>query len=133
MIDKVDAVIQIASWRGSGRREYPDMNVHTDTYYGDLWDMLIASRSATNQVWTIACNSVGVHPISNIRFWGGSGLWAPSGIKLVQASHFHEELLIIRNIDLKRIRDIEDDDFDYSMDFNKIYRKVKGKRAFTRM
>jgi len=133
IIDKVDVVIQIASWRGTGRREYPDMNVHTDTYYGDLWDMLIASRSATNQIWTIACNSVGIHPISGVRFWGGSGLWAPSGIKLVQSSHFHEELLIIHNINVTGVRDIEDDDFDYSMDFSKIYRRVKGKRSFTRM
>jgi len=132
-IDKVDAVIEIAAWRGTGRRDYPNMNVYTDTYYGDLWDMFIASRSATNQIWTIACNAVGVHPISGVQFWGGSGLWTPSGIKIVQSSHFNEELLIVRNIDIKGERQIETDDFDYSLDFNKIYRRVKGKRSFTRM
>jgi predicted amidohydrolase len=98
-----------------------------------LWDMLIWSRSATNQVWTIACNSVGVHAISGIRFWGGSGLWAPSGINIVQASHFNEELVIIHNIDIKGQREIEGDDLEYAIDFNKIYRHLKGKRTFTRM
>ena len=132
-IDKVDAVIEVASWRGTGRRDYPDLNVYTDTYYGDLWNMFTASRSATNQIWTIACNAVGVHAISGAQFWGGSGLWAPSGIKIVQSSHFYEELLIVRNIEIKGERDIETDDFDYQIDFSKIYRRVKGKRVFTRM
>jgi len=132
-IDGVDAIIEIAAWRGTGKRDYPDMNVYTDTYYGDLWNMFISSRSATNQIWTIACNAVGVHPISGVQFWGGSGLWAPSGIKIVQSSHFLEELLIVHNIDIKGEKDIETDDFDYSVDFSKIYRRVKGKRYFTRM
>lgn len=132
-IDQIDAVVQVASWKGTGTREYPTMNIHTDTYYGMLWDMLLSSRSATNQVWTIACNSVGVHTISGTKFWGGSGLWAPSGINIVQASHFNEELLIIHNIDIKGEREIEVDDLEYTMDFNKIYRHLKGKRTFTRM
>jgi len=132
-IDIVDAIIQVASWIGTGRREYPDVNVYTDTYYGDLWNMLLPSRSATNQVWTIACNAVGVHEISGVKFWGGSGLWAPSGIQIVQSSHLHEELLIVRNIDIKGQRCVETDDIHYSIDFSKVYRHLKGKRSFTRV
>jgi predicted amidohydrolase len=132
-IDKVDAIIQIASWRSMARRDYPGMNVGSDTYYGYLWDTVIPSKSATNQVWTIACNAVGTHGITGAHFWGGSGLWAPSGINLLQASNHNEELLIIHNVDIKGQRALEKDDFNYALDFESIYRPVHGKRAFTRI
>ena len=35
------------------------MNLRTDHYYGELWDYVMPASSATNQVWTIACNAVG--------------------------------------------------------------------------
>ena len=132
-IDNVDAVIQVASWRGTGDREYREMNIQTDMYYGYLWDLFMASRSATNQFWTLACNAVGTHEISGARFWGGSGIWAPSGINLISASHYNEELLIVRNIDIKGQRRVEREDFDYSIDFNQIYRYVEDTRTFTRL
>ena len=44
--DKVDAIIEVASWRGAASREYPGMNVRTDLYYGDLWDKVLAAASA---------------------------------------------------------------------------------------
>lgn len=132
-IDKVDAVIQLASWRSSARRDYPGMNVGTDTYYGYLWDTVIPAKSATNQVWTIACNAVGVHGITGAQFWGGSGIWAPSGMKLLQGSHFNEELLIVHNMDIKGQRSLEEDDFNYALDFESVYRPVHGKRTFTRI
>lgn len=132
-IDNVDALIQLASWRGTAIRDYPGMNIGTDTYYGDLWDMVMPSKSATNQVWTIACNAVGVHGISGARFWGGSGIWAPSGICLIQASRFDEQLLIVHNLDIQGQRALELDDFNYAVDFKQIYRKVEGKRIFTRI
>ena len=59
MVDEVDAIVQMASWRAAGDRDYPGMNVRTDHYYGDLWDYVMPASSATNQVWTIACNAVG--------------------------------------------------------------------------
>lgn len=132
-IDQVDAVIQLASWRGSAIRDYPGMNIGTDTYYGDLWDMVMPSTSATNQVWTIACNAVGVHGITGARFWGGSGIWAPSGICMIQASRFDEQLLIVHNVDIMGQRELELDDFNYAVDFKQIYRHVEGKRIFTRI
>lgn len=132
-IDRVDAVIEVASWRGTGRRVYQDVNIYTDMYYGYLWDTLMASRSATNQFWTIACNSVGRHEISGEIFWGGSGIWAPSGINIIKASHYNEELLIVRNIDIKGQKKIETDDFDYGLDFREIYRPLEDKRTFTRI
>ncbi|MGV2832051.1 carbon-nitrogen hydrolase family protein [Myxosarcina sp. GI1(2024)] len=132
-IDKVDAIIQIASWRSLAQRNYPAMNIRSDTYYGYLWDTVIAAKSAINQVWTLACNAVGRHDITGAHFWGGSGIWAPSGINLVQASHLNEELLIIHNVDIKGQRVLEKDDFNYAFDFESIYQPVHGKRTFTRI
>jgi predicted amidohydrolase len=131
--DDVDAILQVASWRAAATREYPTMNVRTDSYYGDLWDSVMSASSATNQVWTIACNAVGRHGVSGVPFWGGSGVWAPSGMKLIQASHFFEELLIVHNLDIKAAREAEQGDFNYAMDFREIYRPLEGSRGFTRL
>jgi predicted amidohydrolase len=132
VIDDVDAIIEVASWRSAARRDYPGMNVKTDQYYGKLWDMTIAAGSATNQVWTIACNAVGRHPISGVPFWGGSGIWAPSGLPLVQASNVNDELIIVHNLDLRGERRFERDDFNYAFDFDAVYRPMTGVRAVTR-
>jgi predicted amidohydrolase len=105
------------------------MNVRTDLYYGDLWDVVLAAASAQNQVWTIACNAVGRHEITGAAFWGGSGIWAPSGIKLVQASHFVDELLVVHNVDLKGARQFELADFDYEFDFRQVYRNMEDGSA----
>jgi len=132
-LDEVDGLIELASWRAAARRDYPGMNIGTDTYYGDLWDLTLASKAAVNQVWVIACNAVGTHGISGARFWGGSGLWAPSGLKLIQASRFNEELLIIHNVDIQGQRQLERDEFNYALDFGQVYRPIEGKRAFVRI
>jgi predicted amidohydrolase len=127
--DKVDAIVQIASWRAVAVRDYPLMNVHTDTYYGALWDAVMSTSSATNQVWTIACNAVGRHAISGASFWGGSGIWAPSGMPLIQASHISEQLLLVHNLDITGGRQLERDDFDYAFDFRHVYKEVEAKKA----
>jgi predicted amidohydrolase len=132
-IDEVDAIIQIASWRAMARRDYPRLNVKMDVYYGYLWDLMLAAGSASNQVWTIACNAVGTHGVTGVKFWGGSGIWAPSGICLVQASRIHEELLVVHNVDIKAQRQAEQDDFNYALDFGAIYRPIHGQRSFTRI
>lgn len=132
-IDEVDAVLQVASWRAMAQRDYPEMNVKTDMYYGYLWDIVMAATAATNQIWVIACNSVGVHAITGARFWGGSGIWAPSGLPLLQASRVNEELLLAHNIDIKAHREFEKDDFNYAMDFQSVYRPIEGRRAFSRV
>jgi predicted amidohydrolase len=132
-VDKVDAIIEMASWRGTAERDYEVANVKSDVYYGDLWNMLIPTYAAINQVWIVACNAVGVHDVSNAKFWGGSGLWAPSGLKIIQASHSDDELLILHNIDIKGQKEFEKEDFDYNLDFNKIYNPIKGKRCYTRI
>lgn len=127
--DRVDAIIEIASWRGAASREYRNLNVRTDLYYGALWDTVLAASSAQNQVWTIACNAVGTHEITGAAFWGGSGVWAPSGIKLVQASHFVDELLVVHNLDVHGARRFELDDFDYEFDFRQVHRRVDAGAA----
>ena len=109
------------------------MDVETDHYYGFIWDLMISSRAATNKVWVIGCNAVGTHGISGARFWGGSGLWAPSGMKLIEASHDTVELLVIHNVNITGEKLREEDDFCYYHDFVEIYRLIEGERAFTRM
>lgn len=131
-LDGVDAMIEVASWRSAATRDYAGMNVRTDLYYGELWDMVMAASSATNQVWTIACNAVGRHPISDVAFWGGSGIWAPSGMCLVQASNINEELLIVHNLNVGETRAAELDDFDYAFDFKTVYRESAEASRFTR-
>jgi predicted amidohydrolase len=122
--DGVDAIIEIASWRAAASREYHYLNVRTDLYYGHLWDTVLAASSAQNQIWTIACNAVGRHGITGTSFWGGSGIWAPSGIKLLQASNILEELLVIHNLDIKGAREFERADFDYEFDFRQVYERM---------
>ena len=132
MVDGCDAMIQIASWRAEAAREYARLNVRTPHYYADLWDTVIPATSATNQVWTLACNAVGVHGVTGARFCGGSGIWAPSGLCLIQASRTHEELLIVHNLDITGARDAEREDFDYAIDFKEIYRPLGESRGFSR-
>ena len=132
-IDKVDALIEVASWRAISIRDYPGMNVGTDVYYGNLWEMVLPAAAATNQAWMIACNAVGRHAISGAAFWGSPGIWAPSGLKLLQASRVHEELLVVHHLDILGGRQLEKDDFDYALDFSAVYRPIEDKRAFTRI
>lgn len=122
--DRVDAIIQVAAWRTASSREYPFMNVRTDQYYGELWDMVMAASSAQNQVWTIAANAVGRHDVTGLDFWGGSGIWAPSGLKLIEASHIQEELVVVHNLDIRGARRYELDDFDYEFDFRQVHRRM---------
>jgi predicted amidohydrolase len=132
VVDGVDVIVEVASWRAVATRDYPGMNVRTDLYYGDLWDSVMSAASATNQVWTIACNAVGRHGISGAAFWGGSGIWAPSGLRLIQASRFNEELLIVHNLDVAGAHRQEKDDFDYAFDFSEVYRPMEEGRGYTR-
>lgn len=126
----VDAIIQVASWRSQSVRDYSGMNVYSDVYYGYLWDLLMASQAASNQIWTIAVNAVGRHGISGAEFWGGSGIWAPSGMKLVQGSHTNEQIIIVRNIDIKGEIQFEKDDFNYALDFFEVYDQIMDKKLF---
>ncbi len=130
--DDVDAIITMANWRSEAKREYPEMNIKTDHYYGFLWNLMNSSKAAYNQVFSLAANMVGRHDISDVYFWGGSGVWAPSGIQLLQASNINEELLIIRNLDLKGQRFKEKDDFNYMIDFEKFYNGIKDQGSYTK-
>ncbi len=133
MVDQVDALIQLASWRGTASRDYPGMGVHTDHYYGFIWDAMTTSQAAYNQYWIIGCNSVGYQQRGKYKFWGGSGLWAPSGMRLYEASHDREELIVIHNIEMKEEVRHEQKDFYYRSDFLKVYEEIKELRTFTRV
>lgn len=132
-VNHVDGVIELASWRGPALRAYPMMNIRNEQYYGYQWNLMAAARAATNQMWMIACNSVKRQKRGNYVFWGGSGLWAPSGMPLVQASNENEELWIIHRVDIRQKVAAEDDSFDFYESFIKIYHPIQNKRAFTRM
>lgn len=126
-LDDVDAIITLAAWHSEAIREYPKMNIRTDHYYGFIWDLMSASKAAYNQVWSLGVNWVGLHERSHEYFWGGSGIWAPSGMKILQASNINEELLIIRNLDIKGQNSQERDTFNYRIDFKSFYRNMKYK------
>lgn len=131
--DHVEAIMQTACWRALALRDYPTMNVRTDQYYGQLWDMVAPAASAIHQTWTIACNAVGRHEISNEMYWGGSGIWAPSGLRLIYGSNIQEELLVVHNLEIQNQRELEKDDFDYAFDFRQVYRPMKGTATWSRM
>ena len=131
-VDEVDAIITMAAWHSEAVRDYPHMNVRTDHYYGFIWDLMNASKAAYNQIWSLGANWVGVHEKSKEYFWGGSGIWAPSGMKLLGASNIKEELLIIRNVNIKRQRAMEQDDFNYRIEFESFYRHIEHPAKSTR-
>lgn len=123
--DHADAIITMANWRSEAFREYPRMNINDDHYYGFLWDLMNSSKAAYNQVWSLGANMVGPHVVTGDYFWGGSGIWAPSGMKIVQASNITEELILVRNVDIRGQRYRERDDFNYQIDFARFYTHMK--------
>ena len=134
-------IFQLASWRGTGsgnfgKRTYnleckdcnncekKPCNIVNDKYWGFQWDIMISDRAATNQIWMIGTNAVGWQEIGKYDFWGGSGVWAPSGIALVQASNKKEELLVIRNLQIQEQITREQDAFYFKTDFEQIYEPI---------
>ncbi len=130
--DHVDAIITMANWPSEALREYPRMNIMSDHYYGLLWDLMNASKAAYNQIWSLGANMVGRHAVTGDYFWGGSGIWAPSGMKIIQASNITEELVLVRNVDIKGQRFKERDDFNYQIDFARFYTQMKEDGSVTR-
>lgn len=116
---KVDGLIVVASWRSGIPRAYPGLDRRVEHYYGFQWDTLLPAAAAFCQVWVIACNAVGVHALSGAEFWGGSGIYAPSGVSLVSGGRGREELVILRNMDIAGQRAFEKADFDYMADFRR--------------
>jgi len=124
--DEVDVMITTAAWRTEAVREYPLLNVRLDNYYQFIWRLMNSALAAHNQVWSIGANCVGVFEKTGGRFCGESGVWSPSGIPLVHASHEEEELIVIRNLEIKgHMRHQAKEDFDYSLDFDEVYRRIR--------
>ncbi|MCA1766115.1 MAG: carbon-nitrogen hydrolase family protein [Desulfobulbaceae bacterium] len=129
LLDNVDAIITMAHWRSEAVREYASLNIMTDHYYGYLWDMMNSSKAAYNQVWSLAANAVGPHDKNGSYFWGGSGIWAPSGLNVVQASNITSELILVRNLDIRGQRVREKDDFNYMIEFDKFNKQIKDEKS----
>jgi predicted amidohydrolase len=124
--DNVDAIINSAAWRRDSVREYPLLNYRIDNYYEYIWDLKHAALASHNQVWSIGCTCVGLFDRTNTYFAGGSGYWSPSGIPIFQGSKIYEELLILRNVDIrKHLRNQAKEDFNYELDYDSVWRKVK--------
>jgi len=124
--DEVDAVITVAVWRAEAVRAYPLLNIQIDDYYQFIWNLMHAALAAHNQVWSIGANCVGAFEKTGGRFCGESGIWSPSGIPLVQASHEEEELLVIRNVEIRgHMRHQAKEHFDYRLDFDEVYREIR--------
>jgi len=104
---KVDAIIVQAAWRKQGRRFYPGLNLREKAYNQFLWNLILPALACQNQVWVIAANAVGPHSLQGLDYCGCSGIWAPSGLNLLQASDTREEFLILHNLDLSSDRDAE--------------------------
>ena len=118
LVDNVDAIVLQASWRGPAIRRLPVAGSANSHYYGYLWDTLVPAQAALSQSWFFAANAVGSHSISNDVFWGGSGIWAPSGLPVLRAGNHAEELIIVRHVPVTAERRRERRDFDYCADFS---------------
>ncbi len=124
--DEVDVVITTAAWRMEAVREYPLLNLKTDNYYQFIWMLMHSALAAHNQVWSIGANCVGAFEKTGGRFCGQSGVWSPSGIPLVHGSHEEEELIVIRNLEIRgHMRHQAKEHFDYRLDFDEIYRHIR--------
>ena len=107
-------------------RHYPLLNIKMDNYYHFIWMLMHSALSAHNQVWSIGANCVGAFEKTGGLFCGQSGVWSPSGIPLVHASEEEEELVIIRNLEVRgHMRHQEKEHFTYNLDFNEIYHKIR--------
>jgi len=125
-VDEVDVIITTAAWRMEATRHYPLLNIKMDNYYHFIWMLMHSALAAHNQVWSIGANCVGAIEKTVGRFCGQSGVWSPSGIPLVHASEEEEELIVIRNLEVKgHMRHQEKEHFTYSLDFNEVYHKIR--------
>ena len=124
--DEVDVIITTAAWRTEAVREYPLLNLKIDNYYQYIWRLMHSALAAHNQVWSIGANCAGVFEKTGGRFCGESGVWSPSGIPLVHASHEEEELIVIRNLEIRgHMRHQAKEHFDYRLDFDEVYREIR--------
>jgi hypothetical protein len=68
---------------------------------------------------------VGYQKKGRYDFWGDSGIWAPSGIRIAYGpNNKGEELIVVENIPIKDEVNTELQSFDYDTDFLKIYKSV---------
>lgn len=129
----VDTLVVTAAWRKQGERVYPGLDIHETAYYQFLWEKLLPSLAFQYQVWVVAANAVGPHSLDGLDYCGKSGIWAPSGITMIQGSDSEEELLILHNIALNEEISTERDTFCYLDDFRQIYRELQGLNTNTRI
>jgi len=123
--DEVDVMITTAAWRTEAVRDYSLLGIRLNNYYQFIWRLMNSALAAHNQVWSIGANCVGVFEKTGGRFCGESGVWSPSGIPLVHASHEEEELIVVRNLEIRgHMRHQAKEDFDYSLDFDEVYRDI---------
>jgi predicted amidohydrolase len=116
LADRVDGMVLTAAWRGPAPRSYPGLGIEETQFYGKQWEMLVPAQAALSQAWFFAANAVGRHGLSGAEYWGGSGVWAPSGLPLLRAAPGNEQLLVLRHIPLRAEVRRERAEFDYRSD-----------------
>ena len=118
---KADLLIVTAAWRRQGRRDYPGLGIREQDVYQGMWETLVRALAAQNQVWVMAANCVGPHSLRELNYSGSSGIWAPSGINLIQGSDTREELLVLKNIPVQQELAKEREEFGVLKDFKLVH------------
>ncbi len=132
-VHQVKTLVVTAAWRKQGERVYPGLDIHETDHYQRLWEKILPTLAFQHQVWVVAANAVGPHSHEGLDFCGRSGIWAPSGINLLQGSDSQEELLILHNIAIQEEIAAEQAAYSHGEDFRQIYRQVAGLNTSTRI
>ncbi len=67
----------------------------TNTEQFNAWQTIQRSHAVANGVHVVSVNRVGLEQDGRMKFWGGSFVSNPFGTVLQQASHDHEETMVV--------------------------------------
>lgn len=70
-----------------------DSSTNTEQY--NAWQTIQRSHAVANGVHVVSVNRVGLEQDDRMKFWGGSFVSNPFGTVIQQASHDHEETMVV--------------------------------------
>ena len=70
-----------------------DSSTNTEQY--NAWQTIQRSHAVANGVHVVSVNRVGLEQDGRMKFWGGSFVSNPFGTVIQQASHDHEETMVV--------------------------------------
>lgn len=127
----IDILVVPAAWRRQGERKYPGMNIRETGFYQRQWEMLLPALATQYQIWILAANGVGPGAEPDTDYCGRSGIWPPSGINLILASDREEELLVLKNMDIRGALCTERADFGCVADFHRVRSMLQHRKKQT--